>query len=85
MTKTQIQLPDELYKRAKAFAKTHEWSLAETLRRATEQFMDRYPTHPTTNPSDWQPPTPQALGWSDLSAQDLHDLALDDMEPRLPQ
>ena len=31
MIKTQIQLPDELYRRVKAFAEQREWSLAETF------------------------------------------------------
>jgi hypothetical protein len=33
MTRTQIQLPDQLYQRAKAFAAAREISLAEITRR----------------------------------------------------
>jgi len=44
MIKTQIQLPDELYRRVKAFAEQREWSLAETFRRAVEQMFERYPS-----------------------------------------
>jgi hypothetical protein len=44
MTRTQIQLPDELYQRAKAFAAQRELSLAEVTRRGLELFLDRYPS-----------------------------------------
>lgn len=44
MTRTQIQLPDELYQRAKAFAAQRELSLAEITRRGLELFLDRFPT-----------------------------------------
>jgi hypothetical protein len=39
MTRTQIQLPDELYQRAKAFAAQRELSLAEVTRRGLELFL----------------------------------------------
>lgn len=41
MTRAQIQLPDELYQRAKAFAAQRELSLAEVTRRGLELFLDR--------------------------------------------
>ncbi len=43
MTRTQIQLPDQLYQRAKSFAAERELSLAEITRRGLELFLDRYP------------------------------------------
>ncbi len=43
MTRTQIQLPDQLYQRAKTFAAERELSLAEITRRGLELFLDRYP------------------------------------------
>jgi hypothetical protein len=43
MTRTQIQLPDELYQRAKQFAAEREMSLAEVTRRGLELLLDRYP------------------------------------------
>ena len=45
MTRTQIQLPDELYQRAKAFAAQRELSLAEITRRGLELFLERYPAN----------------------------------------
>ena len=53
MTRTQIQLPDRLYRKAKAFAAERELSLAEITRRGLELFLDRYP----------QPPVPSGQ-WS---------------------
>ncbi len=44
MIRTQIQLPDELYQRAKAFAAQRELSLAEVTRRGLELFLDRFPS-----------------------------------------
>ena len=43
MTRTQIQLPDDLYQRAKSFAAERELSLAEIMRRGLELFLERYP------------------------------------------
>lgn len=43
MTRTQIQLPDELYQRAKRFAEERELSLAEITRRGLELFLARFP------------------------------------------
>lgn len=43
MTKTQIQVPDELYKRIKRLAEEQEWSFAETLRRGAELLLATRP------------------------------------------
>ena len=39
MTRTQIQLPDELYRRAKALAADREISLAELVRNGLEYML----------------------------------------------
>jgi hypothetical protein len=83
MIKTQIQLPDELYHRAKAFAKTREWSLAETFRRAAEDMFETYPHHPDSL-KEWSFPEPRNLGWKPMDAREMHRVAMDDMEPQLP-
>lgn len=55
MTRLRIQLPDELYQRAKAFAAERELSLAEISRRGIELFLARFPsTRPPEGP--WQLP-----------------------------
>ena len=55
MIRTQIQLPDELYQRAKSFAAERELSLAEITRRGLELFLDRFPK-PEPERRDWQLP-----------------------------
>lgn len=55
MTRTQIQLPDRLYERAKAFAADRELSLAEITRRGLELFLDRY-AQPMTPTPQWHLP-----------------------------
>ena len=55
MTRTQIQLPEELYERAKRFAAKREISLAEMTRRGLELFLERYPDPETAEP-DWKLP-----------------------------
>lgn len=55
MVRTQIQLPDELYQRAKAFAAEREISLAEVTRRGIETFLERFPKPPVST-APWQLP-----------------------------
>jgi hypothetical protein len=80
MIRTQIQLPDELYQRAKAFAAERELSLAEIIRRGLELFLDRFPSS-----------EPQRVGWSlpkidgggiKIPLESLRDLVADDEAER---
>ncbi|MDA0337182.1 MAG: antitoxin [bacterium] len=64
MTKTQIQIPDEMYQQAKRLASAQEWSLAELCRRGIEYMLSVYPLHPT-QASDWCFPEPIDLGDAD--------------------
>lgn len=43
MIKTQVQLPDELYHKAKQIAAEREWSLAEVMRRGLEHMVRACP------------------------------------------
>jgi hypothetical protein len=79
MVKTQIQLPDGLYRDLKRLAAQKEWSLAETLRRAAEQFLARHASS-TPASSRWTPPVSASAGWRGLTPEQLRELALDDME-----
>ena len=83
MIKTQVQLPDDLYRDLKELAKRKEWSLAETLRRGGEQILELYPHHGESQ-GEWRRPKAQHVGWKGLSADAMHRVALDDMERRLP-
>ena len=58
MVKTQVQIPDTLYREAKRVAAEYEMSFAEVVRRSLERTLPAYP--PRT--SDWALPEPMNLG-----------------------
>lgn len=60
MTRTQIQLPDPLYRRLKEVASSNDWSLAEVIRRAAELYVKRFPS--PKSQAGWQFPTIDAGG-----------------------
>lgn len=62
MARTQIQLPDESYARAKKLCEAREISLAELARRGIEYILSVYAPEPDAN-RDWQPLKPRKLGW----------------------
>lgn len=80
MIKTQIQLPDELYRRVKAFAASREWSLAETMRRGVESFLDRYPEENRRACNEWEVPSSERVGWKGLNAAQLRDVVHGEMD-----
>ncbi|ORV08614.1 antitoxin [Mycobacterium celatum] len=61
MIRTQIQLPDELYRDAKRVAQEHEMTLAEVVRRGLEHMVRIYPKRDVAGDA-WQPPAPRRLG-----------------------
>jgi len=75
MTRTQIQLPDELYKRAKRFGEEREISLAEMTRRGLEMFLDRYP--PSTSKKEWKLPVFDSGGLK-VPLESLRDVIIED-------
>lgn len=78
MTKTQIQLPEELHQELKEFARKREWSLAETLRRGAEILLQVYGDDGPGASEPWEPPSSGQVGWKGLSAEQLRDLAMED-------
>lgn len=80
MTRTQIQLPDDLYRRAKAFAAERELSLAEITRRSLEIFLDRFPD-PGVVQVGWKLPVVRSGGIK-VPLEKLKDLAREDEESR---
>ena len=56
MVRTQIQLPDPLYRKLKRIAKERDWSLAEVVRRSAERFVERFPDEGEA-PATWVFPT----------------------------
>lgn len=70
MTRTQIQLPDETFARAKKLCEAREISLAELARRGIEYILSVYDPDPVSN-QDWHPPKPRKLGWMGLSDEEI--------------
>lgn len=80
MTRTQIQLPDELYARAKAFAAAREMSLAEMTRRGLELFLDQFPAG-ATPANEWKLPKVDC-GGINVPLEDLKDILADEQTAR---
>ncbi len=78
MTKTQIQVPEDLFTEVKKFARRREWSLAETFRRGAELLLETYAEDAPPASHAWQPPTSRRVGWKGLTAKQLRDLAFDE-------
>lgn len=70
MTRTQIQLPDDVYKRARKVCESREISFAELARRGLEYILSVY-SHQPGERGAWQPPTPRHLGWKGLSDAEI--------------
>ena len=66
MIRTQIQLPDDVYARARQVCKSREISFAELSRRGLEYILSVYATG-QDGTGDWQPPKPRRLGWKGLN------------------
>ena len=75
MIRTQVQIPDELYEKAKRFSREREVSLAEVVRRGLELFLDRYPAKTALEP--WVLPTFDG-GGTLVPLEDLKQFAYDD-------
>jgi len=78
MTKTQIQVPEELFAEIRDFARRREWSLAETFRRGAELLLETYAEDALPASEEWKPPSSGHVGWKGLTAEKLRDLALED-------
>lgn len=83
MTKTQIQVPEDLFAQIKEFSRQREWSLAETFRRGAELLLETYAEDAAPASQPWQPPTSRSVGWKGLTADQLRDNAFDD-QTRIP-
>jgi metal-responsive CopG/Arc/MetJ family transcriptional regulator len=60
MKRTQIQIPDPLYREVKRLAALRDWSVSEVFRRAVEMLLARYPD--IKQPGEWKLPEPRNLG-----------------------
>jgi len=79
MIRTQIQLPDHVYERARRVAKAKEISLAELARRGIEAILDQYPA-PDDILADWTPPSVSSGGIK-VSLERLKDFGEADARP----
>ncbi len=70
MTRTQIQLPDDVFARAKKLCEAREISFAELARRGIEYILSVYDPEPGAN-REWQPPEPRRLGWKGLGEAEI--------------
>jgi len=61
MVKTQVQIPDRLYREAKRIADENEMSFAEVVRRGLEAMARDFPSGRQRS-SAWRPPRPHDLG-----------------------
>lgn len=76
MKRTQIQVPDPLYKEMKRLADLQDWSISEVFRRGAEELLRRYPD--LKRKVKWTLPEPKDLGhpkieegrWRDVLAAD---------------
>jgi hypothetical protein len=71
--RTQIQLPDEIYARAKRLCSEREISLAELARRGLEHMLNVYAPEKTSK--EWSPPKPKRIGFRNLDDETLKSLA----------
>jgi hypothetical protein len=74
MVRTQVQLPDELYREAKRIAAEQEVTLAEVVRRGLEHMLRIYPPRAATA-NRWQPPPPRHLGGFAAPVEQWRELA----------
>ncbi len=75
MIKTQVQIPDELYRKAKQIAKEREWSLAEVMRRGLEYMTRACP--PTSEAHFSLPILPAEVFAEDIDNLDLRAITAD--------
>lgn len=82
MKRTQIQLPDTLYREIQRVAALEEWSIAEVIRRGVEQIVRSYPA--IKHREAFQLPAPVASKLLVTDPGRLRDLIRSDYEEKLP-
>ena len=82
MKRTQIQVPEPLYREIQRVAILEEWSIAEVLRRGAEQIVRAYP--PIKNDKKWSMPPPIQATLHAADSEQLRDALMDDHHAVLP-
>lgn len=80
MKRTQIQIPEPLYREVKRLATLRDWSVSEVFRRAVEQLVAQYPD--SKKAGQWRPPEPRSLGEPKIASEGWRDLLGDDQGSR---
>jgi hypothetical protein len=82
MVRTQIQLPEPLYREVQRIAREHDWSLAEVLRRGAEAVTRAYPASDREKAATWRLPPPIASRLVIADPESLRDAIRGDQESR---
>jgi hypothetical protein len=61
MKRTQLQVPEPLYREVRRIARLNDWSVSEVFRRAVELLVAQFPTAKDGSTS-WKLPHPRNLG-----------------------
>ena len=83
MIRTQIQLPDQLYREVQRVAETQEWSIAEVIRRGAESITRAYPSIKEKGSQAWRLPPPIPSRMLVQNPVTLKELVRGDMESPL--
>jgi hypothetical protein len=82
MVRTQIQLPEVLYKEVQRVARSQEWSIAEVIRRGAESVVRAYPAIKPDATGAWTFPPPIHALMLVQDAASLRDMVHEDAEAR---
>lgn len=82
MIRTQIQLPDQLYKEVQRVARDQEWSIAEVIRRGAESVIRSYPSLKQKPSDGWRLPPPIRSKMLVHDPEALRDLIRDDIDAK---
>lgn len=82
MVRTQIQLPEILYKEIQRVARSQEWSIAEVIRRGAESVVRAYPAIKPSESNGWEFPSPISSRMLVHDSAELRTLLQDDAEFR---
>lgn len=82
MIRTQIQLPDQLYREVQRVARDQEWSIAEVIRRGAESVIRAYPSLKEKATPGWKLPPPIQSKMLVHDPEILRDLIRDEADAR---
>jgi len=82
MIRTQIQLPDQLYREVQRVAHEQEWSIAEVIRRGAEFVIRAYPSFKDNATPGWKLPPPIQSKMLVHDPEILRDLIRDEADAR---